>query len=300
MAARLEDLRKSFDRALRAADKSPQTVRLYDQAVIFFGRWLAEQGMPETLDELTRSAIREWLAGLRDAGLSANTRKMRYRGLHRFCQWLVDEDELATNPMAKLEAPAVTDEPAVPIVSDADLTRLLNTCRGKSFADRRDQAIFRVLLDTGIRVGELAGMTTDPSRLDLDTAIALVTGKTGTRFVYFGDRTVQAVDRYLRVRSDHRWAHLPKLWLGERGGLTEDGIRARFEVRCDEASLPRIHPHQLRHTWANDFLANGGQERDAMRLAGWKSDAMLGRYGSVAADERAKAAAQRLRRGDRI
>ena len=77
------------------------------------------------------------------------------------------------------------------------------------------------------------------------------------RFVYFGDRTVQAVDRYLRVRSDHRWAHLPKLWLGERGGLTEDGIRARFEVRCDEAGLPRIYPHQLRHTWANDFLANG-------------------------------------------
>ena len=300
MAARLEDLRKSFDRALRAADKSPATIRLYDQAITYFGQWLAEQGRPQTLDELTRSAIREWLAVLRDQGQAANTRKMRFRGLYRFCQWLVDEDELPANPMAKLEAPAMTDEPPVPIVPDEDLAKLLATCKGKSFGDRRDQAIFRMLLDTGIRVGELAAMTTEPERLDLDAATALVTGKTGTRFVYMGDRTVQALDRYLRARSGHRWAHLPNLWLGERGKLTEDGVRTRFEVRCDEANLPRIHPHQLRHTWANDFLASGGQERDAMRLAGWRSDAMLSRYGSAAADQRAKAAAQRLKRGDRV
>ena len=84
------------------------------------------------------------------------------------------------------------------------------------------------------------------------------------------------------------------------GMLTTDSARERFEVRCDDAGLPRIHPHQLRHTWAADFLANGGQERDAMRLAGWRSDSMLSRYGSATADARAAAAARRLKRGDRV
>jgi len=58
--------------------------------------------------------------------------------------------------------------------------------------------------------------------------------------------------------------------------------------------------HQFRHTFAHDFLMAGGQERDLKRLAGWSSDVMLERYGASAADARAKAAAQRLKRGDRV
>ena len=58
--------------------------------------------------------------------------------------------------------------------------------------------------------------------------------------------------------------------------------------------------HQFRHTFAHDFLMAGGQERDLKRLAGWSSDVMLERYDASAADARAKAAAQRLNRGDRV
>jgi len=61
-----------------------------------------------------------------------------------------------------------------------------------------------------------------------------------------------------------------------------------------------IHPHRFRHTNAHDFLLAGGQERDLKRLMGWRSDTMLERYGASAADHRAREAAKRLRRGDRI
>lgn len=298
MASRLVDLKKSFLRSLRAEGRAAGTIRLYDQAVTFYCRWLESEGRPQTLDELDRAAIRAWLEYLRDQGLADNTRKTRYRGLYRFCQWLVDEDELPSNPMAKMTAPQVDTSTPVPVLSDDQLTALLKTCRGKDFADRRDQALFRVLIDCGLRVGELVNMSTEDA--NLDQGAALVSGKTGKRFVYFSDRTIQALDRYTRARSGHRWAHLPALWLSERGALSADGVRERFNVRCEQAGLPHVHPHQLRHTWAADFLANGGQERDAMRLAGWKSDAMLGRYGSATADARAKAAAQRLKRGDRV
>ncbi|HWJ53115.1 MAG TPA: site-specific integrase, partial [Propionibacteriaceae bacterium] len=104
MVARLQDLERSFLRHLRAEGRSPATLRLYGQAVTFFTRWLEGQGRTATLDELSRPAIREWLAVLSDTH-EPGTVKVRYRGLHRFCSWLVDEDELDTNPMATLSPP---------------------------------------------------------------------------------------------------------------------------------------------------------------------------------------------------
>lgn len=296
-AARLDDLHRSFARHMRAEGLAERSVEIYGQAIDFFSRWLADQGRPATLDELTRSAIREWLAQLADVR-EASTVKTRYRGLFRFCGWLVDEGEIDENPMKTLSPPQPKPKP-VPVLSDDDLAALLKACSGKTFENRRDEAMIRLLLDCGVRVSELCGMTVEGT--DLDQGMALVRGKgSKIRPVYFGARTARAVDRYLRLRSTHRWAHLDALLLSQRGALTPDGVRDRMDVLTDAAGLEHIHPHQFRHTFAHDFLVNGGQERDLKRLAGWSSDAMLERYGASAADARAKAAAQRMKRGDRV
>lgn len=297
MAERIADLHASFNRELRAEGRSPNTIRLYGQSVTFFARWLERQGRPATLDELTRSAVRAWLAELGET-LEANTVRTRYRGLYRFCRWLVDEDELSANPMEKLSPPTAAAKP-VPVLDDDALAALLKTCHGKTFNDRRDEAMIRVLLDCGLRISELCGLTV--STVDLDMGSAIVKGKgSKVRAVYFGARTARAVDRYLRMRNAHRWAHLDALFLTQRGALSADGGRERLNIRTAQAGLDHIHPHQFRHTFAHDFLMAGGQERDLKRLAGWSSDVMLERYGASAADARAKAAAQRLKRGDRV
>ena len=82
--------------------------------------------------------------------------------------------------------------------------------------------------------------------------------------------------------------------------LSAHGARERMKVRAAMAGIDDLHPHRFRHTFAHDFLMAGGQERDLKRLAGWSPDSMLERYGASAADARAKAAAQRLKRGDRV
>ncbi len=297
MAERLADLHASFNRELRAEKRSPATIRLYGQSVTFFSQWLERQGRPATLDELTRAAVRNWLAELGET-LEANTVRTRYRGLYRFCRWLVDEGELAANPMEKLNPPSPAAKP-VPVLSDDDLAALLKACTGKDFNDRRDEAMVRVLLDCGLRVSELCGLTV--STVDLDAGSAIVKGKgSKVRAVYFGARTARALDRYLRMRNSHRWAHLDALFLTQRGAMTPDGARERLNIRTTQAGLDHIHPHQFRHTFAHDFLMAGGQERDLKRLAGWSSDVMLERYGASAADARAKAAARRMNRGDRV
>jgi site-specific recombinase XerC len=76
--------------------------------------------------------------------------------------------------MAKLRPPAVPEEPPA-VLNDVQLARLLKTCVGKEFAARRDLAIILLLLDTGIRLGELGGLTVED--LDLDLNVARVLGK---------------------------------------------------------------------------------------------------------------------------
>jgi site-specific recombinase XerD len=295
--ARLQDLQRSFLRHLQAETLSPNTLRLYGQAVTFFSRWLESEGRTATLDELNRAAIREWLAVLSETH-EPGTVKIRYRGLYRFCVWLIDEDELPSNPMAKMSPPTLTMKP-VPIISDDDLAALLKACAGKEFNDRRDEALIRLLLDCGLRVSEACGLRVD--QLDLDQGMAVVTGKgSKVRPIYYSARTARALDRYVRMRSRHRWAHLDVLFLTQRGALSPDGARERVKIRGAAAGIEDLHPHRFRHTFAHDFLMSGGQERDLKRLAGWSSDVMLERYGASAADARAKAAAQRLKRGDRV
>ena len=104
------------------------------------------------------------------------------------------------------------------------------------------------------------------------------------------------------MRRQHRYASDTALFLGERGRFTTDGVRERMKTRARLAGLDpmKVHPHAFRHSWAHDWRLNGGDSEDLKRLAGWRSDAMLARYGASAADARAMQAAKRLRRGDRI
>lgn len=297
MAERLDDLCASFKRDLRAEGKAPRTCKLYGMSVDMFGAWLAEQGRPATLDELSRSAVREWLAALAE-DREATTVRTRFAGLRRFCGWLVAEGELAESPMHGMKPPSSPAKP-VPVLSDDELTALIKACAGRDFTSRRDEAMIRCLLDTGVRVSELCGLTV--ADVDLDRETTLVRGKGNKiRPVYFSARTVRALDRYLRLRRSHRWAHLDALWLTQRGGLSPDGARERVKLRGREAGIEALHPHMFRHVFAHDFLMSGGQERDLKRLAGWSSDVMLERYGASAADARAAAAARRMARGDRV
>jgi site-specific recombinase XerD len=294
---RLEDLAASFRRDLRAEGRAERTAVIYLQSIRYFGQWLEAQGRPATLDELTRSAIRAWLAGLADR-YEPGTVRTRYKGLRRFCRWLLAEREIDVDPMAGMDVPTAVDKP-VPILNDADLAALLKACQGKTLVDRRDEAIIRFLLDTGCRVSEVCGITLED--LDLDHEMATVTGKgRKTRPVYFGARTARALDRYLRERRSHRYAHSPALFLSQRGPLSSDGVRDLLTRRAGLAGVKGLNPHRFRHTFAHDFLLAGGQERDLKRLAGWSSDVMLERYGSSAADVRAREALKRMRRGDRV
>jgi site-specific recombinase XerD len=300
MAESLEALRGSFNRALRVEGKADRTLVLYGQSITYFSDWLVQRGRQADLSSLDRDHVLQWFDELRSRGLTTGTIRTRWRGLRRFVNWLLAEDIITTDPLAGIVIDK-PEPPPVPILTDEELGALLGACKGKSFTDRRDTALIRLLIDCGLRVSEVTGLDLD--HVDLDGETVTVTGKgSRVRPAYFGARTGQALDRYLRERSKHRHASSSALFLGERGRFTPDGVRERLKVRAEMAGLDpaKIHPHRFRHTNAHDFLLAGGQERDLKRLMGWRSDTMLERYGASAADHRAREAARRLKRGDRV
>ena len=304
----IERMSLSLERTLRSELRSEKTIYSYLLSVRLLSEFLSARGHDLTVDVSTddlrdfiteQSTRRKLVSG--KYGGSPATALVRYKSLKQFFRHCVLEDELDVSPMDRMTAPPVKDS-LVPVVSDDVLARLLKMRSGKTFVDRRDTAILRVFLDTGCRKAEVTNLRIGD--LDEKNQTITVLGKGDKpRLVPYGAKTGTAIDRYLRVLEREQTDRVTpegKLWVGRQGPLSTSGIDDVLHRMCDDAGVPRLHWHQLRHTFAHTWLANGGNEGDLMSNAGWSSRSMLDRYAKSAQVERAHAAAKRMSLGDRV
>jgi site-specific recombinase XerD len=291
---------REWTHALKAEHKSDATVRSYIESARMLARFLAVTNVTADILTAPTDDLRRFIAELL-ATRSPSTAAVRYRSLQQLYAWAVRDGLRDDNPMATMRPPTIPEKP-VPVVSVEELRRLLKACEGRDFLELRDTALIRLMLEPGgMRRAEVVGLRVGDVDLENDVVVVLGKGRR-PRAIPYGHKTGQALTRYLRARMKHQHAKLTDtLWLAQKGALTDNGLAQMLERRCAQAGIPRIKPHQLRHTSADLWLSeSGGDETSAMRLFGWRSRQMLQRYAASNADARAQAAARKLGIGDRL
>ena len=149
---------------------------------------------------------------------------------------------------------------------------------------KRDKAILLILLDTGIRVSELCDISIDD--VNLESGRIFVTGKGNkSRFVFLGKISRQAIWSYVAERFPNHEPPKDEPLFVERYGmyrLTRQGVLQLVRRLGTKAGIKGVHPHRFRHTFAVEFLRNGGNVFELQQLLGHSDLEMSRRYVKLA------------------
>jgi integrase/recombinase XerC len=282
--------------ATEGRPKSPATIRNYCLYLRQLRSYALQRGL-RGWEQITRTQIRAFLAQRRQEAPASAT--VAYFALKSFFRYLESEELESTgyrSPLASLAGPGKLQPPVVPVLSKPQLGLLIQAAKA---AGPLEEALVRLLTDTGIRIGEAAAMNIRDLTISPAPRL-LVHGKGGKdRIVIPGTRTALALRRYLKARAAHPKVESEWFWLGRPGKMSAQSLYKRVVTTGQRAGI-KVHPHQLRHSWAHHYRANGGALDDLVYLARWTGPAMALRYGASAAGERAEQAARRLSLGDQL
>lgn len=216
--------------------------------------------LPDTPEQLEQALHK--LTGIGD-----ETRLMIWTAWRRMYQFLWERYHVR-NPMLKVRRPP-TRAKELAAFTPAEAGRLIFTHRFK----HRENAVLMLMLDTGARLGEVAGLR--PQDLGHNSvrlgANPNRRGKTGTRTVPISPQTAKAL---MSIAGD---ADAPTIWAGKQGPLTTHGVQTMIK-RCIKNAGLQGGPHKLRHTFARLYLDDGGSIARLMAIMGHKNLKTTERY----------------------
>jgi site-specific recombinase XerD len=260
---------KDFLFGLKLENRTPATLRYYRQHLDYF----LAQPLPRYVHEITEEHIKDYL---KTKQTSVYMMHGSYRALRAFFNWAIKEHYyLGTNPVLSLKAPKLPQK-KIPVIAPEGFKALVKSCDDK-FLGRRNKAIIYVLYDTGIRLQELTNLKL--SDIDLGNGLLKIIGKGNKeRMVRMGRETVKVLWNYLKIRG----SQYEQLWLTEeRTPIQANGLGQAIKHMSKEAGIPNISPHKFRHSFAVNFLRNGGNLFSLQILLGHTDLTMVRRYTSV-------------------
>ncbi|MGD9712201.1 MAG: tyrosine-type recombinase/integrase [Thermomicrobiales bacterium] len=239
----------------RAYGRSIRTIAHYSDSFRLLVQFLDEAGVAQSQLSMTTATMRTFSTWLQETPLKLarrGTTRRSIAGIHgvlrdmrAFTRWLEREE--------KIERPVRVPLPRLPQQRFRILTKdeieLVWSSRymtGRSPMAVRNRALLGLMLDTGLRRGEVCSLRIED--VDFDNLQLLVTGKGNKqRIVPFVSRVKQALLEWMHIRGNEP---------GTLFWLQPSGVRMVFRRIQEELELPVFHPHQLRHQAATTMVLN--------------------------------------------
>ncbi len=300
----LQDALVAYKTYARAEGKSPKTVVWVASSVGYFADFLGPE--QQDMDTITGNDLRRFIIALQSkpkfahhpynkpqqAKLSSQSIETYCRAIKAFFGFLKREGFIENNVMEKVKTPKVP-EIVIPTFSEKEIAKLLSQTNRGTNEGFRDYCLLLTLIDTCIRLSELANLKTDD--IDFEQNLFKVMGKgQRERFVPFGRRVAKALMKY-QMKCRPEPIGTDSFWLRRDGQpLLSMRIQKIVSAYGKKAGLKRCYAHKLRHTSSVMYLRNGGDVFSLQKKLGHRSLVMTRHYSNLADSD---VRAQHLRYG---
>ena len=260
--------------AKRAERLSENTLAGYS---IILKRFLAFEGPDKPFHEITVNNIRAFLADY--PGKKKNV-KNAWVALSSMWTWAAGDGLVSENIVHKIKPPE-PEEMIISPLSHDEFQKLMNEVKATNKNVARNQAMLLLMLDTGVRASELCGIKIG----DIRGNTVRVFGKgSKEREIPISASTMRVLLDYLSIRR--KATVRSPLFAVKGGGPFDRNTLLKWMTRLgDRAGVPNVHPHKLRHTFAINFLRNGGDAISLQHLLGHTSLDMVKLYVHMANDD---------------
>lgn len=270
--------------------KNARTIEWYVCFLTRFRHFLEGSDMPTDVSQISQTHIRAFIRYLQTEArtprsgnpLSAATVQGYVRTLKAFFAWLEREEYLPANSMAKMPIPKAQTK-IIDTFSGDQINRLLDVCHRSNGSSHRNLSIMLLLLDSGIRVSEAVGINlADVNLAEGHVKIKAAKGSR-ERMVPIGSIVQKSLWKYVnQYRPQPLTQTATSLFLSDRGlPLTKNGVQhkllRRYGRRAGIAHV-RCSPHTFRHTFAKNYLLNGGDIFSLQKILGHSSLASVRMY----------------------
>ena len=255
-------------------DTSPRTAEFYEADLKEFARFLAERNVTH-VEGIGPASVMGFRNHLLEGRRKRFTVYRKDAAVRRFLDWVrtSTDAELVLDPIEPMHQPL---DQQITFLEDEEADQLLSFPQDR-LDPLRDAVVIRLMLDTGVTVGEIRRLL--KSDLDLEAA-QINLGGPGSHLAprprRLSEETVETLRRYLERRKDDT----PELIIARAGRpvTTSKSLQNAIWKRCDQVGLPRISPMVLRHTFAIRLLRGGATLNELKEALGVRDTTNIGVY----------------------
>ena len=281
MTTTLLGMVSAFLSTRRLRNLSPNTITFYSQHLKKFLEFMESNYTDVSLEQINHTILREYVSGLKE-NHSAGGVNHHIKVLKILFKFMIEEAVITENPSKKITM-IKTDQVVIATFSNNQVTAMLEITKHQmDFPGIRNYALITLLYDTGCRISELLNLKIND--IQLEEKILTVRGKGGKRRVVpFEDRSLISLVKYLNKRNK-LFGREGVLFLTKFGDpLTlrmTDKIIERIGNKAKVENV-RLSAHTFRHTFAKNWLMNGGDIFSLQKILGHKTLDMVKNYVNI-------------------